>query len=392
MKKIFIPILVLFICSNAFGQTIRASIGAGTQNNRAIVYVKPDVTQVASNISTLQFNVAVDATGLVNAPTLNVVSVGAGFGAPANWLHDIPPYLEGGYWNYNLFTNLSPLTPALTANTEIPALEVEFTNGSPNMAKVALTTLPDGGSFPSYALFYCTGTVNSNGLSDLYYARTGTTVDNQNSYDPTGGTAGTATSTAIITSSLTIVPVRFVSFDVIKKQDNALLSWAVENESSLADRYEIERSLKGNNFSVIGTVSAINNGIPNKTYTSTDIKLSSLNSTGKIYYRIRQVDRDGKSAYTDIKSVRLDGKTFDVSVYPNPIVANSTVYIDLANAAKVSIKLIDAAGKTIQATTLDGIKGLNTWPLSMNKLATGTYGVQVQAGEESKTISVVKSK
>ena len=188
------------------------------------------------------------------------------------------------------------------------------------------------------------------------------------------------------------LPVKFSSFSAIKRSDDGMLNWTAENETNLTDRYEIERSLNGRDFNNIGTMAPKNNGIPGNSYDFIDRKLSSVDSKGVLYYRIKQIDKDGKFVYTDIKSIRLDGKTFDVSIYPNPIANNSgNLYIDMVNDEKINIMLFDASGKILQTGVINGLKGLNTYTLNMSNMSKGTYMVKVIAGTHIKTIPIIKN-
>src|SRR5438094_967173 len=111
MKKIFVIILLTAASFTGFGQTIKASIGIGSQPNRVKIYLMPDVTQPTGSFSTLQFNIGVDTTGLTVAPVLTVVSSAWGL----IWTVGTP-YKEGAYWNYNIYTSTSPLPEAMVAN------------------------------------------------------------------------------------------------------------------------------------------------------------------------------------------------------------------------------------------------------------------------------------
>ena len=241
MKKIYSFLFVLAILNQSNAQTLKASIGAGTQSNRIKIYLMPDVTQT-STISTLQFNVGVNATGITTAPALTIVTQAF---SGVTW-QIASSYNEGGYYNYNIFTSSSPLTPSFTMNTEFEAMELEFSNGVPATGTVGLVTLPDGGATTANALFLCTGSITSNGLGNLYYMRTGVTVDNQNSYDPNFVLPGSATSIATIPS--VVLPVKFLNFTATKSNNTALLNWSVENEDANTATYEIEKSINGIEF------------------------------------------------------------------------------------------------------------------------------------------------
>ncbi len=190
--------------------------------------------------------------------------------------------------------------------------------------------------------------------------------------------------------NLTPIPVRFTGFNVIKKENNAILNWLVENESVLTDRYEVERSVNGVNFTKIVTVApkALNGGT--NSYDLTDFNLSSIKASGVIYYRIKQIDKDGKFVYTEIRSVRLDAKGFGISVYPNPVSSLTNLTLDLEAAADVIIKVTDAAGKEVQRLQLQGNKGINIQRINLSGLAAGSYMLNVSAGAEIKTLPVVK--
>jgi|GEM_PF-1414548 len=387
MKKILsLVALGMIVSSGVFSQSIQASIGSGTQDNRVKVYLKTDVTQ-ASTISTLQFNIGVDATNIVTAPTLTMVSNGLGI-ANSGWLISAP-YLEGGYWNYNIFTANSPLSPSFTASADFEAMELEFSNGVPATGKVGLVTLPDGGSTTFAALFYCVGTVNSNGLGNLYYLRTGVTVDNQNSYDPSGSTSGTGTSVASIPS--VVLPVKFLSFNAVKNNNNAILTWAVESEDANTASYEILKSINGVDFTSIKTLSPAGNGRSSNSYSFTVENLSSIRSTGVIYFRIKQTDKDGRAVYTDIKNVRLNGNGLSVAVYPNPVKNAANITFDMDETADVTIAVIDALGKQLSVKALKGIKGANIASVDMSKMAAGNYTIKLQSATETKVVPVVKA-
>ena len=391
MKKITTLVTLALIALNFQGksQLIQASIGAGAQANQVIIYLKADQTQATPSLATLQFNIGVDTTGITTPPTVTIPTNAFG----CTWLIN-PAYKEGAFWNYNIYTAASPLTVAggITANTEFAAMTVQFDNGAPSPGNVALVSLPDGGTGgtgAAFGFFYCTGSYSSNGLGSLYYPRTGVTVTNGNSYDPQGVQTGTATSIAWIPNIA--LPVRFVNFSVAKNGDNANLTWSIENESAITDHYEVERSLNGVDFTKAYTVQPKNNGLTSNTYNLSDLKLSLIKASGVIYYRIKQIDRDGNSVSTEIRSVRMS-KGFSATINPNPVTSTvATLSLDLVNEADVAIRVTDASGKDVLHTQLHGTVGLNVKKLDLTGLASGNYMIYVQAGDDVKTLPVIKT-
>lgn len=188
------------------------------------------------------------------------------------------------------------------------------------------------------------------------------------------------------------IPVKFISFTAEKKVNDALLSWNVENETAVTDYYEIQRSLNGRDFTGINKITAnVVSGNTANAYTYTDMNLKGLNAN-VIYYRIKQVDKDGQFAYSQIRSVQMDGKAFGVHVFPNPVLTTATLNIDLNAKNRINFILTDAAGKELQHGTINGNIGLNTYRLDLSNVAAGTYQLKVVAGTETEVLSVIKSK
>jgi hypothetical protein len=389
MKKIFTYLFASFIYLQSFAQgLVQASVSVGSTPNRIKILLRANQDQFASpnSIFSLQFNVGVDATGLASAPTATIIP-SASFPLAASWSVS-PAYLEAGYWNYNIFLLNPPIAPVASANTPYEVMEVEF-NGFPLVARtVGLVSLIDGGSnFQAY--FFCSGPISgvaSNGLSSLYYINPGTTTINNDTYDASGFN-GTGISTALLSNIL--LPVKFISFTAIKKDNAAVLNWQIENETSLTDRYEVERSLNGVDFTKISTIAPKNNGRSANAYTSTDVELASVHS-GIVYYRVKQTDKDGQFIYTEIKSIRLDSKALSASVYPNPVGRKATLSIDLVDNSPVTITVNDGNGKQVQSIKLNGLKGINKKEIDMSTLSRGNYMLRIQTNTESTTLPVVK--
>ena len=161
-------------------------------------------------------------------------------------------------------------------------------------------------------------------------------------------------------------------------------------ESSTTDKYEVLRSTNGVDFISIGTIKAYNNGRSSNIYNFTQENLSNIKTKGVIYFRIRQIDKDGKFVYTDIKNLRLNTKSILIAVYPNPIKQRTTLTFDLVENSRVIYSITDAAGKMIESYEVQGFKGSNIKTLNLEKYAAGAYTLKVQAGDETTTLSLVK--
>lgn len=382
MKKIYTLLAFLFsftlFCE---GQSVQASLGIGSAPNRVKIYIKYP-SAVTSNFSTLEFNIAVPQLETVAKPIV-VASTNS-----IPW--DISePVTEGGYNNFEITTATSPITNFnLQANVEFEVLELQFSDNTVLPNSLSLVTLPDGGS-NGFLLYYCTGIPQADG-SNLYYSRDVTeetyvtTVENKFSYDITGQTSGTSTSTATLVARST--PVKLSSFNVISANNRTLLTWSVENQDATSSHYEIERSNNGIDFKPVGSVVASTNSKASYSYTD-----DNANRSGTVYYRLKMVDKDGQFAFSDIKTVQFKTLAFGVNLYPNPVrnFTKLTVALDEPRLIKVSVS--DALGNLVQQVQINGQKGMNEKALDLSNVPSGTYMLRIQAGLNSRTLSVVKN-
>ncbi len=373
MKRISLIIVITFVSLSAtFAQVMQASIGIGTAANRIKIYIRPTVA-VAGTISTIQFDVAI-ATTISPVPTLSFVGIPA-FGG--SWTIQ-PHYIEDGFRHYDLTsTGGVPLT--LAANTELEVMELEFTGSNVGATDVSLYTLPVGGVTTGNGLFLCTGDINSV-EGQLYYNRGGVTVINNNSY--TGALPSSATISNVV------LPVAFLSFNVQKGQDEALLNWTIENADLFTHHFDIERSTDGINFEKVGSIPF--NAALNGAYNYTDPNITILQKS-IVYYRIKSVDVNGSYKLTEIKNLRFDKAKYNVSVYPNPATRNITLSLTADNASTIALRIFDAAGQQVKNTQVKMQKGVNLIPQDVSNLAAGTYQILLVLDGEKISVPFIKA-
>lgn len=359
MKKfLFINFCLLFALVSGYAQIMEASIGPGTTSTRIKIYVRPTLALAAGNISTFQFDVAI-SDAITPVPLLNFVGVPA-FGT--GWVLQ-PSYTEGGFRHYEIVSsNGGPLT--LGAGVELEVMQLEFSGGPVTANNVALYTLPGGGATGN-ALFLCTGAATST-EGQLYYNRGGVTLVNNLSYN--GALPSSATIGAIA------LPVNWLSFNVIKQGNDGLLNWSVANEDD-NHHYELQRSTNGTNFTTIATV----NKSAASVYRYTDAGINNL-STSILYYRIKQVDINGKISYSDTRLLRLNIKGNAINVFPNP--AKDGFYVNIpfttADSKMVQLNLIAANGQIIRSKEITAMQASNYYfDLKDKNLAAGNYSLQI---------------
>lgn len=392
MKKIFIIILFLSGYMVSFGQKFAASV-TNTGNN-LIFQLKPDAT-VSTGFSTIEFFLRYPTSspafgyGLVTVNTAafpGMAGNGTTGGGAANsgaWeiIHNDPNLAPIAGYNVDHFIYTAPAVAttaaSYTSGTAYDVITVQLTGTPPNTVDFQFI------SDDSYGTGYLAIT-DANG-GDLLPASP------SNYFFPTTSSTSLGAATIYYQDLIDVpVPVKFLDFSATKVGEDAKLQWSVENESSITDRYEILRSSNGQDFVKVETLAPKNNGLTANTYELTQTNLASIRSaSGVIYYRIKQVDKDGKSALTEIRNIRLT-KGFNVAAYPNPVKSSTKLTIDLEQSSTVTINLTNAAGQQIKAYQLQGVKGTNFRDVDMSKLASGNYMIKVQAGKELKSIPVTK--
>lgn len=168
------------------------------------------------------------------------------------------------------------------------------------------------------------------------------------------------------------LPVTLVDFRGEKAGSANKLFWTTSTEINNKG-FELQRSADGRNFTALTFIaSKAENGNSNATlnYSYNDLRPLSGNN----YYRLKQIDKDGKTTYSDI--VILKAKVTDItisSVYPNPASRELKMIITSPKAEKVTIVVTDLTGKVIMQQNVQLVIGDNQSRMNVQQLAAGTY-------------------
>lgn len=146
-------------------------------------------------------------------------------------------------------------------------------------------------------------------------------ITNSGSSNGVGTTTGANGSGIICATALITLPVTLESFTVQKNRDRVLLQWSTSQEISTA-WYIVEKSTDGIHFTAIAQVAAAGNSTGIRHYSAAD----SAAVTGKIYYRIKIIDMDGRYTYSATRFVDISPKNV-LTVYPNPVTDRLSVVL-----------------------------------------------------------------
>jgi len=180
-----------------------------------------------------------------------------------------------------------------------------------------------------------------------------------------------------------VLPVAFDYFKAVQKQPYSIqLDWSTLQEVNNTD-FIIERSNDQITWNSIGSVkSAI-------TSYSRNIYMFNDNSplAGYNYYRIKQVDLDGRTSFSEV--VRVTNQVIkNISIFPNPVHATAQLYSKNNFKTGQSIQIVDAQGSRVKTITASG---KNSMQIDMSFLLPGLYLVQlIENGAILENVSLIK--
>ncbi len=177
-----------------------------------------------------------------------------------------------------------------------------------------------------------------------------------------------------------VLPVTMLYFRGENKDKDNILQWATTSEIN-AKEFIVERSFTALSFTPIGTVAARgNNG---GSYEFTDRRIDRQPSS-VFYYRLRQVDKDGKFVYSNaVKLTYKEGNKNPSIVYPNPTKALITVSIGDPALIGTDAILVDVSGKRLQVAKLKTL----TQTFDLGQYVNGIYFIKLSNGE---TLRILK--
>lgn len=176
------------------------------------------------------------------------------------------------------------------------------------------------------------------------------------------------------------LPVTLTYFTAEERTGSILLKWATAQEINNA-YFDVERSVDGNAFTKIATIQGAGNSNENLDYQFTDFNIT---SSGKIQYRLKQVDIDGKFEYSKIVTVRYSVANRAINIYPNPARDQLNILLT-ADMNQARLNVVNTAGVnmyTLQVKRQAQID-VSRWP-------NGVYFIVVQSGNEKIQTRIVK--
>jgi len=169
----------------------------------------------------------------------------------------------------------------------------------------------------------------------------------------------------------TALPLTLLNFTGAKQSNIIQLNWQTTNEINTS-YFNIQRSTDALHFTTVGVVKANNRNVINS-YIYPD-NIAGL-SAEELYYRLQEVDIDGRLQYSDIVAIKMDNTKTGISIYPNPAISYVNIISDKPEDLNGAIlTIVDMAGKvTLKQTLLAN----NQQQINISTLAKGMYIVHI---------------
>lgn len=174
-----------------------------------------------------------------------------------------------------------------------------------------------------------------------------------------------------VAPKLNPLPVELISFSARCNTNAVELIWSTASEIN-NDYFEVQKSVDGNLWYYVGTVKGAGNSTTFNSYSFVDKE-----NTANAYYRLRQVDFDGKFEYSPIIVGNCIGvEQTEVIVYPNPV--SDIVNISIANwkSEKIHWEIVNITGQTILSGEIYPENSFAFEQINMSELKPGMYVVR----------------
>lgn len=187
-------------------------------------------------------------------------------------------------------------------------------------------------------------------------------------------------------------PVELNSFNAVIKGKAVELIWQTASETN-NHGFEIEKKQSGSTWTTVGFKQGQGtcNCVTNYSYADNSI------NRGKVEYRLKQIDRDGKFTYSNIVEaiVGLSPNSVELSSnYPNPFNPSTSISFMLGTSGNASLIVYDVLGKEVAviANGMFNAGEMNTFTFNASSLTSGVYYYRLTSGATVETRKMLMMK
>ncbi|MCC2546662.1 T9SS type A sorting domain-containing protein [Hymenobacter sp. BT175] len=359
-------------------------------------YITPDVTAspantlspIVSSISSADANTlngrAIDVEPTQDTPFTASRNIGA---SSASITFNPTPGVTG-YGEFHIV--LISTSPTLSVPDVMPVDGTDYNAGNGEFMGQGQSTINDSAGNTYYVVFSGgapTATITGLDAETTYYAyvfdynstNLGETIFINNAENYKGPAQPTTLQGAILPGVDPPLPVELTSFTAKLRGTQVALTWTTASEKNNRG-FEIQRSQDGREFQAIGFVNGKGTTSARSTYNSIDDKPL----FGTSFYRLKQIDNDGKTAFSAVATV--SNELGEVAMFPNPTSDVVTVRLPQGTTEGMTATVSDLTGRLLRSQKMDA-----SGEISLRDLKSGTYVVTLKGNNQHVSQKVVKN-
>jgi hypothetical protein len=183
-----------------------------------------------------------------------------------------------------------------------------------------------------------------------------------------------------------VLPIELLSFDAKAGRDGMDIFWTTVSEVNTSE-FVVEKTRDGQNFTEIKKIKAAGNSTSILNYKVTDKNPLEGNN----YYRLKEIDFDGKVAFGKLIAARFIKNNNELSVIPNPAQNEIGINYFSDKDAMTTISVIDVKGVLVLTKNIIAdYDGANNILLDISRFQPGIYSVLLVNADKNLNIRFVK--
>lgn len=203
-------------------------------------------------------------------------------------------------------------------------------------------------------------------------------------------TSGNFTSSGLFTFGNLIggsnpLPVSLISFTAVKNSHHIDVKWSTASEMN-NDYFVVEKSNDGVTFDDMIQVDGAGNSNSVLNYSAVD----EVPFTGNNFYRLRQVDFDGKATLSRIINVAMSNELTPVTFYPNPVKDIISIEYPTYSQNTVEFIIYTIQGQQVKSFSVEPHDGMVRNNFDLTALASGSYWLKAVSDESVQAVRIIK--
>jgi hypothetical protein len=189
----------------------------------------------------------------------------------------------------------------------------------------------------------------------------------------------------VLPANAITLPVTLTSFTAIKQANSVQLKWNTASEQNNS-HFDVQRSTDGKDFLNIGKVTGAGNSNASLNYYFTDNRPSS----GVSYYRLNQVDFDGKSTLINPISVNMGFNDVSMTVSNIPNSSSLSINFSANQASSGQLIIYNISGQKVYEKAVNLTSGINVLTVNLLTEDKGIFIATLNNGTQTLREKFVK--